>query len=296
MSIRLWAVGLALASLGFAGEAAACPRDRAIAGIVQRVSGQVGDTRIERAGAPTIRPAPMETLCEGDVVIASAAGASVTMRLDGAGASTLLQGPGRYTLPAARGRATVVDNALGLLMESWAPEIKRSSSFGVVRGRLGDKAEWAVPGLESGIATIRRGQRPLLLRWIGDTARYRVEVARENGALVEKADSTRPFVRLPAREWSGGYIVRVYEGGAKNPTLTGRFRAGDAPPANPTPFSGQMGEEVRAASEALRIIGLDIDRWSLEAVQMIDRAPSQGLDREALYRAIAGLDERTPTP
>jgi hypothetical protein len=73
MSIRLWAVGLALASLGFAGEAAACPRDRAIAGIVQRVSGQVGDTRIERAGAPTIRPAPMETLCEGDVVIASAA-------------------------------------------------------------------------------------------------------------------------------------------------------------------------------------------------------------------------------
>jgi hypothetical protein len=262
---KLAILGLAAAGLAaFSGVAeAACPRDRAMAGVVQRVTGQRSDTYIERAGAERIRPAPMETLCEGDLVFASVQGASVTLRLDGATTSTLLQGPGRYQVPVST-RRSVVDNALQLLLETWMPEIKRSANFGVVRGRSGEPPRWALPGLADGIATIRRGERSLLLRWVGDAAPYRVEIARADGAVVEKARTNRPEVRLPARNWSGGpYTVRVYDGAGKTPVLTGRFRAGDAPPANPSPFSAGVGEEIRVASEALRIVQLDPDRWSL---------------------------------
>lgn len=287
----LAAFGVAAGIFAFAGVANACPRDRAMAGVVQRVAGQRGEVFIQRAGEQDFRPAPMEALCEGDVVVATAQGAAVTLRLDGATTSTLLQGPGRYELPAAGRRATVVDNALQLLLETWMPDIRRSSNFGVVRGRSGDEPTWATPGLQEGIATIRRGDRPLMLRWSGDAARYKVEVARADGVVVDKAITSRPEVRLPSRRWSGGpYTVRVYQGQAKTPALQGRFRAGDAPPANPTPFSANIGEEVRAASEALRIARIDPQRWSLEAIQIIDAAPQQGLDREAIYRTISGLD------
>ena len=130
------------------------------------------------------------------------------------------------------------------------------------------------------------------MRWTGDTARYRVEVARADGAIVDKAQTNRSEVRLPSRNWAPGvYTVRVYQGQGKTPVLGGRFRAGDPPPPNPQPFTNAAGEEIRIASEALRIARLDADRWSLEAIQMIDAAPAQGLDREALYRSIEGLSD-----
>lgn len=286
--------GLAAAALAaLAGVAEACPRDRAMAGVVQRVTGQRGEVYIERTGTDRIRPAPMETLCEGDVVVANPQ-ASITLRLDGASTSTLLQGPGRFTLPPNARRANVVDNALQLLLETWMPDIKRSSNFGVVRGRLGEPPEWATPGLADGLASIRRGSRSLLLLWSGDPGLYRVEVADADGQIVEKAQVNKTEVRLPSRNWSGGpYTVRIYQGTSKTAALTGRFRAGDAPPRNPHDFPGSMGEEVRAVSEALRIASLDPERWTLEAIQLIDRAPAQGLDRDVLFRSLAPQTDQT---
>lgn len=285
--------GLSAVALGALSiEAAACPRDRAMTGVVQRVVGQRTDVFIQRAGVERFRPSPMEVLCEGDVVIASGAGAAVTYRLDGAAASTLVQGPAQIELPRSPRRANVVDNALQILLDNWMPEIRRSSNFGVVRGRSEGPPRWAVAGLSDGIATIKRGNRPLLLRWSGDTAQYRVEVARADGSLVEKAETNKSEIRLAARNWSGGgYIVRVFQAQGKTPVLLGRFRAGDAPPSNANPYPTTVGEEIRVASEALRIARLDADRWSLEAVQMIDAAPAQGLDREAVYRSIEGLSD-----
>ncbi|MDX2234587.1 MAG: hypothetical protein NW200_08820 [Hyphomonadaceae bacterium] len=289
----LLSIGLAVAGLAlFTGAAAACPQEKPFAGVVQRVTGQRGDVYIERAGTERIRPAPMETLCEGDVVVAGAQGASITLRLDGAASSTVVQGPGSYKLPVNARRASVVDNALQLLMETWMPDIKRSSNFGVVRGRTGEPPRWALAGMDEGAAAIRRGERPLYLRWSGDPGLYRVEVSRADGAVVEKRETSKTEIRLGGRNWSGGpYVVKVYEGGGRTPVLEGRFRAGDPPPSNATPFPAGVGEEVRAAAEALRLVSLDAERWSLEALQIIDRAPAQGLDREALYRSIGARDD-----
>ncbi len=282
----------ALALLAVTAEAAACPRDRAMVGVVQNVVGQRTDVFIQRAGTERFRPAPMEVLCEGDVVIASGAGSSVTYRLDGASSSGFVRGPSQVELPRSQRRANVVDNAMEILLDNWMPEIRRSSNFGVVRGRNEGPPRWAAAGLSDGIASIRRGRRPLLLRWSGDTAQYRVEVARADGGIVDKAETNKLEVRLPARNWSsGGYVVRVYQAQGKTPVLTGRFRAGDAPPSNANPFPNTAGEEIRVATEALRIARLDADRWSLEATQMIDSAPAHGLDREAVYRSIEGLSD-----
>lgn len=285
------ALGLSAVALGaLTVEAAACPRDRAMTGVVQRVVGQRTDVFIQRTGVERFRPAPMEVLCEGDVLIASGAGSAVTYRLDGASASAQVRGPSQVELPRSPRRANVVDNALQILLDNWMPEIRRSSNFGVVRGRSEGPPRWATAGLSDGIATIKRGNRPLLLRWSGDTSQYRVEVARADGTVVEKAQTTKSEVRLDSRNWtSGAYNVRVYQAQGKTPVLQGRFRAGDAPPANANPYPNTIGEEIRIASEALRVARLDSDRWSLEAVQMIDAAPQQGLDREALYRSIEGL-------
>ncbi len=287
------ALGLSAVALGaLTVEAAACPRDRAMTGVVQRVVGQRTDVFIQRPGVERFRPAPMEVLCEGDVLIASGAGSAVTYRLDGASASTQVRGPSQVELPRSPRRANVVDNALQILLDNWMPEIRRSSNFGVVRGRNEGPPRWASAGLSGGIATIKRGNRPLLLRWSGDTAQYRVEVARADGTVVEKAQTTKSEVRLQSRNWTtGAYTVRVYQAQGKTPVLQGRFRAGDAPPANANPYPNTVGEEIRVASEALRVARLDSDRWSLEAVQMIDAAPQQGLDREALYRSIEGLSD-----
>ena len=287
------ALGLSAVALGaLTVDAAACPRDRAMTGVVQRVVGQRTDVFIQRTGVERFRPAPMEVLCEGDVLIASGAGSAVTYRLDGATASTLVNGPAQVELPRSPRRASVVDNALQILLDNWMPEIRRSSNFGVVRGRNEGPPRWAVAGLSEGIATIKRGNRPLFLRWGGDTAAYRVEVARADGSIVEKAETNKSEIHLPSRNWSSGaYTVRVYQAQGKTPVLSGRFRAGDAPPSNASPYPSSIGEEIRIASEALRIARLDSDRWSLEAVQMIEAAPQQGLDREALYRSIEGLSE-----
>lgn len=291
----LMTVGLAAGLLGMVGEANACPADRAMGGVVQRVSGQRGEVFIQRAGAEDFRPAPMEALCEGDVVVASASGASVTMRLEGASSSTTVKGPGRYELPRAGRRPNIVDNALQQLLETWMPDIRRSSNFGVVRGGSSDMTEWATPGLKEGVATIRRGERPLFVRWSGGAARYRVEVAKADGSVVQRVNVVNATeARVPAARWSGGpYTVRVYPNRSRTPVLQGIFTAGDPPPANPTPFPATGGEEVRAASEALRIARIDPPRWGFEAMQMIDSAPAQGLDREAVYRSIDGLNEDT---
>jgi hypothetical protein len=285
------AFGLSAAALGvLTAEASACPRDRAMTGVVQRVVGQRTDVFIQRAGVERFRPAPMEVLCEGDVVIASATGATVTYRLDGAATSNLIHGPSQIELPRSPRRASVIDNALQILLDNWMPEIRRTSNFGVVRGREEGPPRWETAGLSDGIATIKRGNRPLLLRWSGATAAYRVEVARADGPVLEKATTNKTEVRLPARNWSNGtYVVRVYQGQGKTAVLQGRFRAGDAPPPNADPFPDTIGEEIRVASEALRIARIDSDRWSFEAVQMINAAPVQGLDREAIYRSIDGL-------
>lgn len=286
-------LGFAAVALGaLTAEAAACPRDRAMTGVVQRVVGQRTEVFIQRTGQEQFRPAPMEVLCEGDVLIASGTGATITYRLDGAASSTVMHGPAQAELPRNPRRANVVDNALQILLDNWMPEIRRSSNFGVVRGRNEGPPRWTTAGLSDGIATIKRGYRPLLIRWAGDTAQYKVEVARENGSIVDKATTNRSEVRLSPRTWSNGaYTVRVFNAQSKTPVLIGKFRAGDAPPANPTPYSDSAGEEIRIASEALRLARADSERWSFEAVQMIDAAPAQGLDRDAIYRSIEGLSE-----
>ena len=288
------ALGLsALALTAFVASAdAACPRDRAMAGVVQRVAGQRTDVFIQRDGAERFRPAPMEVLCEGDLLMVSATGASLVYRLEGASASSTINGPSQRELPRTSGRANVVDNAMQILLDNWMPELRRSSNFGVVRGRAVEPPRWATAGLSDGVAGIRRGYRPLFLRWYGSAGQFRVDVVRADGTLVEKARTNQPEVRLAARAWANGaYAVRVYEGQGKTPVLQGRFHVGDAPPANDAAYSSSAGEEIRIASEALRVARLDVDRWSLEAVQMIDTAPEQGLDREALYRSIDSLND-----
>jgi hypothetical protein len=286
-------VGLAAGLLALTGEAMACPQGKAMSGVVQRVSGQRGDVFVQRAGEQDFRPSPMEALCEGDTVVATAPSASVTLRLEGASSSTVVQGPARYALPRNARQPTVVDNALQLLLETWMPDMRRSSNFGVVRGRNDESPAWAAPGLKAGDAMVSRGQRPLLLRWYGDTKRYRIEVARADGSIVTRANTNRTDVRLPATGWTDGpYTVRLYEGSrGRTPVLQGRFTVGDAPPANPTPFAATTGQEIRAASEALRVARIDPKRWGFEAMQIVDAAPRQGLDREAVYRSIDGLAE-----
>lgn len=289
-------VGLAVSVLALASEAGACPQGKSMGGVVQRVSGQRGDVMIERAGETSFRPSPMEALCEGDTVVANSASASVTLRLEGAASSTVVQGPARYTLPRGQRQTTVVDNALQLLLETWMPDMRRSSNFGVVRGRGGEPI-WASPGLKDGSALVARGERPLLVRWYGDPKRYRIEVARADGSIAARANTNRTDARLPATNWTdGAYTVRLYEGRGRAAVLQGRFQVGGSPPSNPNPFAAVAGEEIRAASEALRVARIDPPRWGLEAIQIVDAAPRQGLDREAVYRSIDSLTDEPARP
>ena len=290
-SFMAWGFSVA-AVAALAGTASACPRDSAMAGVVQRVAGQRDQVFIQRAGAEKFRPAPMEVLCEGDTLIASATGASIVYRLEGVSASATLNGPSQRELARTAGRASVTDNAMQILLDGWMPELRRSSNFGVVRGRATEPPRWATAGLSDGAATIKRGNRPLFLRWYGAAGRFQVEIVRADGEVVEKAQASKPEVRMPARNWTNGvYTVRVFEAQGKTAVLQGRFNVGDAPPANPEPYQTATGEEIRAATEALRIAKLDSDRWSLEAVQIVDTSPRQGLDREALYRSLDSVND-----
>lgn len=286
------ALGLSVAAVALtAGAASACPRDKAMAGIVQRVSGDRDQVFIQRVGGEKFRPAPMEVLCESDTLVATAPGASVTYRLEGASASSSLAGPGQRQLSRGPGGASFTDNAMQILLDNWMPELRRSSNFGVVRGRATEPPRWATAGLSDGAATIKRGARPLFLRWYGSAGSFQVEIVRADGEVVEKATTSKPEVRMPARNWTNGvYAVRVFETRGKTAVLQGHFNVGEGPPANAQPFQTATGEEIRAATEALRIAKLDANKWSLEAVQLVDGAPRQGLDREALYRSLDSVN------
>lgn len=292
MKLRsIWVAGAAAAFVVGAPQAAfACPDGGALAGVVQRVVSPE-DILLQRPGRQAGPPAPMEMLCEGDVLSARVQSAVVTYRLEGSAESTVLRGPSQVTMPRGRRGATVVDNALQILMDNWMPELRRSSNFGVTRGnqRQLEPAAWAVSGVDTGAAVLRRTTRPLYLRWTGGKGPFQAEILRTDGVRLDKVQTTKTEVRFAARRWTNGtYTLRVYgapptPGAARPLVLDGSFRVADGPPAAASLYPPSVGPELRAASDALRLAGEDKERWSLEALQMIDSAPAQGLDREAIY-------------
>lgn len=282
--------GLSAVAVGALGQAAACPANRTMAGVVQQVTGARTDVFVERPGEARFRPAPLDVLCTGDVMIATSAGAGVTYRLEGAQTSTRLRGPARAKLAGDQRRADLTDNALQILFDTWMPEMRRTSNFGVVRGRNEGPARWEFAGLSDGAAVISTGAHPLLLRWSGPAARYRVQVVREDGVTVANVATVTTEARVPARFWTPGpYTVRVFEADGRTPVLEGRFQAAPVPAA--TSNADAYGAEIAAAADGLQLARVDARRFSLQAAQLVDGAPSQGLDRDTFYRALGALND-----
>ena len=282
--------GLSAVAVGALGEATACPANHPMVGVVQQVTGERTDVFVERQGEARFRPAPLDVLCAGDVVVSTSMGATVTYRLEGAGSSTQMRGPARTELAGGGARADVADNALQILLDTWMPDMRRTSNFGVVRGRTDGPARWSFAGLSGGEAVITAGAHPLLLRWEGPAARYHLQIARADGALVADMEALTPEVRVPMQTWApGAYVVRLLEVDGNTPVLAGRFQVATA--TSPTTDAQAYGAEIGAAAEGLRLAHTDTRRFSLQAVQIVDAAPAQGLDRDAVYRALGALNE-----
>jgi hypothetical protein len=256
------------------------------AGVITRIDGLPQDltiTRIE-AGKPSVvsRPRVLEVVCEGDAV--HVVGATfVTMSIDGRGVVKVGKALD-YRVPARSGAPSIAGNAYRTLDEQVLPDMKRLPWNVRIKG-AGDDFGFAVPGLTQGAEKLRAGRRDLIVRLVGGTPPYKIEVRAASGELVSAQSSDGHQVVFP------GLLLtpRGYEITATDSTpraLHAQVTAVDnAPPLDPA-FADLADPEIRAAAMATALARSDPGSWSLEAEQLMQATPANGLDRDRVYELI----------
>ncbi len=273
------AAGAAFATLALAGQASAC----AGAGVVTRIEGNPAAVSIKRAdGGAVARPRVMEVVCAGDVI--NAGGAKVTLSLDGRGS---VQVSGSYKVAARGGAPSLAGNAYRAVNDQVLPDMKRLPWDVRLKGP-DDPLGFALPTLAQGSQKLPAGNHSLLVRVLGGTGPYSAVL--EGGNAPVSATSATGEIRLPSAALGAGrYTVTVKD--ATGESVTGQFSV--VSPAQPVPdtYRELTDPEVRAAATAASMARGAPTTRSFEAEQLLDKAPSNGLDRQRVFDLIESYGE-----
>jgi hypothetical protein len=277
------AVGLAAtAALAWTGVAHACDG----AGVIVRIEGQPQDvliTRTENGAAATVsRPRVLEVVCHNDVIKAVNA-TSIVLAIDGAG-TVKVDRSAVYRVPARSGAPSAVGNAYRSIDEQVLPDMKRMPWNVRLKG-AGDDFGFALPALTTGGQQIQEGRRTLLVRLVGGSAPYKVEVRNAQNQVVASQTSESHEVQLPSTALAtGGYVITVSDSTPRSLDAKVTVVSG-TPPGQPD-FAGLEDPEVRAAAAASSLARTATATWSFEAEQQLAAAPANGLDRDKVYELI----------
>ena len=261
------------------------------AGVIIRIDGRPQDlviTRIEDGKTSIVsRPRVLEVVCQNDSV--HVVGATfVTMSIDGRGVVKVDKATD-YRVPLRSGAPSLAGNAYRTLDEQVLPDMKRLPWNVRIKG-AGDDFGFAVPALTQGGEKLVAGRRDLLVRLVGGTAPYKVEVRAPSGEVVasQSADTHEVVFHGLA------LAPRAYQIVATNSTpreLTAQVTAVDSGPSLDPAFAGLADPEVRIAATATALARSDPGVWSLEAEQRLEAAPADGLDRDQVYQLIESYSD-----
>ena len=257
--------------------ALACPG----AGVITRIEGRPQDMVIQRSGSPVARPRVLEVICEGDVIRVQN-GTVATLSIDGAG-QVKVQGAKVYSVGARQTR-TLADNAYKNVSERVMPDMKRQPWDVRLRGP-GPALGFALSSLASDRQMLAAGHQDLLIRLDGGVGSYQVAIADSNGAVLATAQGRDSDILLKGTTLAPGvYTVKATDGSGA--TVQGKVTVvADKPPMSGD-YDGITDSEVQAAALAADLARTKPDVWSLEAEQILQSAPSNGLDRESVFELI----------
>jgi hypothetical protein len=274
---------IAAAAIGWPGLAqASC----AGAGVIVRIEGRAQDVVISRneggATATVTRPRVLEVVCHGDI-ISTVGGTYVVVSIDGAG-PVRIDHNAAYTVPTRSNAPTVLSNAYSTLNEQVMPDMKRLPWNVRLKG-AGDDFGFALPALTTGGQQLQSGDRTLLVRLVGGTAPYKVEIRDTGGAVIASQSSSSHDVVLPHVNLAPGeYKITVSDSTPRS--MDAQFVAVNTAPPADTSFDGLSDPEVRTAAEAATLARDTPTLWSFEAEQQLAAAPADGLDRDKVYELI----------
>ena len=278
----LGAVTLAAASLALGGAAQACDG----AGVIIRIDGTPRDVAIARAGPngvqPVGRPSVLQVICSLDQIHAGA-GATIVLSVDGVGQVKVAPGKS-YVVPERHGAPSLVGNAYRQINDQVMPDMKRLPWNVRLKG-AGDDFGFALPALTEGGQQITAGTRPLLVRLVGGSAPYRVQLRDAKGAVVATRSSPSHEMQLAAIGLApGDYTLTAADSTQRS--LDASFKVVTAGPPPQAGFADLPDPEVRAAAGASALARDATATWSFEAEQQLAAAPAHGLDRDKVYELI----------
>ncbi|MFI4974927.1 MAG: hypothetical protein ACHP84_10345 [Caulobacterales bacterium] len=274
--------GLIAALILGCGAARACPG----VGVITRIEGLPQDviiTRIEDGKQAIVsRPRVLEVVCQGDLVHTAGA-TSIVISVDGQGLVRVNREMD-YRVPARSGAPSLAGNAYRTISDQVMPDMKRLPWNVRVKG-AGDDFGFALSALSAGGQKLHAGQRSLLVRLVGGTPPYRVEIRSDSGGVVATQSSSGHDVVLPGVPLNvGAYIIKVAD--AAPSELSAQIAVVDSGPPSDQTYSGLADPEIRAAATATALARTSPGTWSFEAEQLIDAAPELGLDRDKVYELI----------
>lgn len=254
------------------------------AGVIVRIEGRPQDVEIARIenGASLLvsRPRVLEVVCRNDVIKTSG-DTYIVLAIDGAGTVRVSHNI-PYTVPGRSGVPTVVGNAYRTIDEQVMPDMKRLPWNVRLKG-AGDDFGFALPALSAGSQKLTAGKRSLLVRLVGGIAPYNVQITDMKGAVVASQSSPGHEVLLKDVTLTPG-LYRITAGDATPRSLEAEVTAVDGPPPPPQDtFSGLSDPEIRAAVTSTTLARDQTATWSLEAEQLLQMAPANGLDRDKVY-------------
>jgi hypothetical protein len=149
----------------------------------------------------------------------------------------------------------------------------------------GDDFGFALPALTAGGQKLEARSRDVLVRLLGGTAPYKVEIRDSRDQVVAAKTSDSHVVVLGAVALSpGAYRIKITD--ATPRSLEGSFTAvASAPPVEAT-YADLTDPEIRAAASATVLARNAPGVWSFEAEQQLQAAPGNGLDRDKVYELI----------
>jgi len=271
-----------LAAAIFAGPAAiACDG----AGVITRIEGRPQDVIISRteAGQATVvnRPRVLEVVCRGDVVHVVSP-TYVVLAIDGAG-PVRVDPKTPYTIPSRSGAPTMAGNAYRNLADNVMPDMKRLAWNVRLKG-AGDDFGFALPSLVGGGQKIQAGQHALLVRLVGGTAPYRVELTGGATSIALQTSDSHAVLLPRADLTPGAYTLKIRDSTPRE--LEATFTVVDTPPPADTDYAGLSDPEIRIAAAASDLARNAPEVWSFEAEQQLAAAPANGLDRDKVYELI----------
>jgi hypothetical protein len=255
------------------------------AGVITRIEGRPQDVIITRtdAGHATVvsRPRVLEVVCQGDVIHTTSP-TYLVLAIDGAGA-VRVDPKTPYTIPTRGGTPTMAGNAYRNIADNVMPDMKRLAWNVRLKG-AGDDFGFALPALGTGGQKIQAGSRALLVRLVGGTAPYRVEISRTGGVIATQTSDSHEVALAHLNLTPGVYSLKISDSTPRE--LEAQFTVVDTPPPVDASYADLSDPEIRIAAIASALARAAPDVWSFEAEQQLAAAPVDGLDRDKVYELI----------